>query len=90
MLCVVCVHGGKVRANDSLCSFNDLLKRFPLSLGGVSKLHSDNAGETTLTESSVGLDEGLTSESSLLQQPDDVKLCIIHCCQDVYSPTQVF
>ena len=85
------VHGGEVRADDFLCSFDDSLKRFPLSLGVVSKPHSDAVGENALNESSVGLDEGLTSESGLLQQPDEIKplLCFPHCCHGVYGPAQV-
>lgn len=72
VLCVECVHGAEVRADDSLCRFDDSLKRFPLSLGCVSKPHSDTAGGNALRESSVGLGEGLTTECGLVQQPDEV------------------
>lgn len=45
----LCVWGwGRVRAHDSLCRYDDTMKRFPLGLGGVSKPHSDTAGEKAL------------------------------------------
>lgn len=72
-LCIDGVHGGKVVADDPLCSLHDPLQRLPLSLCGVAITHCDATGEDAFHESSVGHGEGLTTQSSLFQQPDKVQ-----------------
>lgn len=47
------------------------VKRVPFSLGGVFKPHSDANGKNSLSESSVGLGEWLTSEFSHFEWPDE-------------------